>query len=616
MVGVLEVLYTGIYEVLIEFLDLEDVHELTSVSLEWRRFLGGSFQRFWRRASVHKFGLRFDLVRILEDCKYILEEGVEQRPRGLTVKNWFSYFDILSSSDLSKFLINQRKINMSLVKLLYTLKIEGNTANTRFALQNSPNIGAVIDSVGSLGGYFEKFLPLSDYSERVTSICEILRENDKTVGDFNSEESVKGFSKIELDLGGLGRGYLWEMNVVSVTSQSILVRSEFHLDDLPYWDTGKILIEYVAVWGLIRGKEHLLLYHHKNPFHNNFQSQSIPQYSALMLPDNAITSNFDGINYFMSNLGSFAGIEMSFDDKSSKFTIYVTLQVSIIMESLSRYLSNSCDLYRLERSKSNESQENEANFGEDLSYLDFELENTSTQDSFPFSEDENFPIPPGGESQDQDPSGAFELTLPFLAVAAPKSKYNIELQLMDGGANIPMYLYGDLEPISRKLNTDFAELRVHFGKSYPNSSLIKTNCLYQAGLSIIDKLTGEIVLSMVFPRSKSYYEKRNTSKSRRLLRFCSYARIYGVHVPIIDPPSFLTTKPESVLSKLEILIRPHRNNSLGKISELSLYLNVQECMALFPVKKLKRFLKTQCYQFQESQNKRKLNSPIKRIHKH
>ncbi|KAH8583066.1 uncharacterized protein ELE39_000009 [Cryptosporidium sp. chipmunk genotype I] len=697
MSGISCVLYSGIYEVLVEYLDYEDVYELALVSVEWGNYLGGSFMRYWQKASTNMFGLRFDLVKLLADevAMKNKNEEFEKINHSRNTKSWFGYFELLSTSELGMFLINQKKANKVLQALLYKLKVELNSANSFFSMQNLSNLEGDIA--------FNKFI--QDYSanvsEALTYPCKFLKEK-KLKDNFISGKDLASigltsFTRIELDFGGLGKGYLWDMEVTSVTSQNVILRSEFQIKDVPYWDLGKLMMEYIAVWGIVNENEHVLLYHHKNPFHNaddGVQPNS-NSYQTLILSNGTKISDLNGINYFLSSLSSFAGIEMSIDDQLSMITIYVTLQVVFILENLRKHLSSSSKslLYSNKQTKSIQNLERcniNANYqfkenlvtssntveyieqenmsledshvltgkcnvkgdsGYDFLDIECEYDNVSTQESLFFSEDES--DAPEGNFIVLQPSKSSSLSLSvycrdrfeqnplikdqktyqihsflsfkqklmssvpykFINNRYTRSHYNIELQLMDTRASIPLYLYGDLEPSIGGKSLDFAELRVYFGRNYPNSSFIKTNCLYQAGISVIDKATGEIVFSLVFPKSKSYYDKRTvSSKSRRLLKLCSYSRVYSTQVPVVDPPSQLTNMPESVFSKLEILIHPQKS-TIGKISELSISLNVKECLALFPVKKFKRFLSLQGFQSQD-QYKRKINSPIKSIQKY
>ncbi|EAK87342.1 hypothetical protein [Cryptosporidium parvum Iowa II] len=684
------ILYSGIYEVLVEYLDYEDVYELALLSVEWGNYLGGTFIRYWKRASTHIFGLRFDLIRVLTDKMFMdtKDKEFENIIHSRNIKSWFEYFEFLTTSELRTLLINQKKMNKVLHDLLVKLKVELNPTNSYFSIQNSSNFE------GNIG--FNKFI--QDYTRNISEALTypfrpINKQNSKdhiNSKDTNSTEFTS-FNRIELDFGGLGKGYLWDMEITSITSQNIILKSEFQIEDIPYWDIGQLMIEYIAVWGIINEDDHLLLYHHKNPFHKTDDRihQNSNNYQTLILEHGTKISNLNGINYFLSSLSSFAGIEMSINEQLSRITIYITLQVVFILENLKNHFSSNTKsfLYSNKQTKSIQDSERcniidnfqfkenihtcsntveyiEENYmhledyhlstekynskeDSDFNLLDIECEydNISTQESLFLSEDEFDPfegnltlLPSSSVSSYKDhlesnpsiekqtkywvPSflsfkPKFMYSIPFKCNENKYSRsyYNIELQLMDTRASIPLYLYGDLEPFIESKSMDFVELRVYFGRNYPNSSFIKTNCLYQAGISVIDKTNGEIVFSLVFPKSKSFYDRRVvSSKSKRLLKLCSYSRVYSTQVPVVDPPSQLTNMPESVFSKLEILIHPQKS-TVGKVSELSISLNVKECLALFPIKKFKRFLRLQGFQSQD-QYKRKINSPIKNIHKY
>ncbi|OII72915.1 uncharacterized protein cubi_02146 [Cryptosporidium ubiquitum] len=687
MPGISCILYSGIYEVLVEYLDCEDVYELALLSVEWGHYLGGSFIRYWQKASTDKFGFRFDLVKVLVDGVAKNNDEFEDFGNSRSIKSWFGYFEFLNTSELGMFLFNQKKINEVLQVLLYKLKFELNSANSCFSIQNSSNL----ESVFAFNKFIENNTSRSNnhVSEASPFTCEFWKEHKLKDVFINGKDEIffglTSFSNIELDFGGLGKGYIWDMEVNSITSQNIVLKSEFQIEDIPYWDIGKVIMEYIAVWGLFNENEHVLLYHHKNPFHkidNGIQLSN--NCHALLLSNGNKISDLNGINYFLSSLSSFAGIEMSINEALSKITIYITLQVVFILENLKNHFSsNSKNLLNSNKPIKSIQDSDKCNINVDFKenintnnniiegiqqdnmylgvnndvlaekyktkeysnydFLDFEYEydNLLTQKSLLLLEDgdhtldENHIIPSSSltcrdkldsnllrneHSQRHKPSLlSFRPKLKLIPFKLmnnryTKSYYNIELQLMDTRASIPLYLYGDLEPAGGSTNKNFAELRVYFGRNYPNSSYIKTNCLYQAGISVIDKATGEIVFSLVFPKSKSYYDRRTISKSRRLLKLCSYSRVYSTQVPVIDPPSQLTNMPESVFSKLEILIHPHKS-SLGKVSELSVSLNLQECLALFPVKKFKKFLSLQGFQSHD-QYKRRINSPIKNIQKY
>lgn len=674
MSGISCILYSGIYEILVEYLDYEDVYELALLSVEWGNYLGGSFIRYWQKASTNKFGFRFDLVRVLADRAVSNKDELDDiGTSSRNIKSWFGYFEFLNTSELGMFLINQKRTNKVLQALLYNLKVELNSANSSFSLQNSSSLKGVF----AFSKLIEYNANKSDinFFETLPYTCDFLKEkklkddliNDKDRAFFG----LISFNKIELDFGGLGKGYLWDMEVISITSQNVVLKSELQIEDIPCWDIGKVIMEYIAVWGLVNENEHVLLYHHKNPFHKvNDGIQLSSNCHTLILSNGTKISDLNGINYFLSNLSSFAGIEMSVNEKLSKITIYVTLQVVFILENLRNHLSSSskCLLHTNMQIRSIQDSEtcsvSMSHFKENIitncnTFQDMQQDDVflsannmlmgkckvkehSNNDLF-LSEDEDDTLNENHviltssspvsykdklesklliKEQNNSYKSSFisfrpkSKLIPFKYMnnRYSKSYYNIELQLMDTRASIPLYLYGDLEPTIGNINKDFAELRVYFGRNYPSSNYIKTNCLYQAGISVIDKATGEIVFSLVFPKSKSYYDKRTVSKSRRLLKLCSYSRVYTTQVPIIDPPSKLTNMPESVFSKLEIVIHPQKS-SLGEVSELSVSLNVQECLALFPVKKFKRFLSLQGFQSQD-QHKRRINSPIKNIQKY
>ncbi|KAL3127366.1 hypothetical protein CHM_6g160 [Cryptosporidium hominis] len=692
MSGISCILYSGIYEVLVEYLDYEDVYELALLSVEWGNYLGGAFIRYWKRASTHIFGFRFDLIRVFADKMFMdtKDKEFENIIHSRNIKSWFEYFEFLTTSELRTLLINQKKMNKVLQDLLVKLKVELNPTNSYFSIQNSSNFE------GNIG--FNKFI--QDYtkniSEALTYPCRPINEQnfkDHINSKDTNSTGLTSFNRIELDFGGLGKGYLWDMEITSITSQNIILKSEFQIEDIPYWDIGQLMIEYIAVWGIINEDDHLLLYHHKNPFHKTDDRihQNSNNYQTLILANGTKISNLNGINYFLSSLSSFAGIEMSINEQLSRITIYITLQVVFILENLKSHFSSNTKsfLYSNKQTSIQDSKRYNINVNfqfkenvhtcsntveyieqnymhledyhlstekynskedSDFNLLDTECEydNVSTQESLFLSEDEfdpfegNLTILPSSLSLsvssyknhlESNPSieeqtkyrvpsflsfkPKFMYSIPFKCNENKYSRsyYNIELQLMDTRASIPLYLYGDLEPFIESKSMDFVELRVYFGRNYPNSSFIKTNCLYQAGISVIDKTNGEIVFSLVFPKSKSYYDRRVvSSKSKRLLKLCSYSRVYSTQVPVVDPPSQLANMPESVFSKLEILIHPQKS-TVGKVSELSISLNVKECLALFPIKKFKRFLRLQGFQSQD-QYKRKINSPIKNIHKY
>ncbi|KAK9171843.1 hypothetical protein CmeUKMEL1_17760 [Cryptosporidium meleagridis] len=691
MADILCVLYSGIYEVLVEYLDYKDVYELALLNVEWGNYIGGTFIRYWKRASTHVFGLRFDLIRALADeiSMDTNDEEFENNTHSRKIKSWFEYFEFLSTSELRTLLINQKKINMVLQDLLVKLKVELNSANSYFSIQNSSNFEGNI----GFNQFFQNYT--KNVSEALAHPYRIINEQnfkDHINSEDTSSTGLTSFDRIELDFGGLGKGYLWDMEITSITSQNITLKSEFQIEDIPSWDIGQLMIEYIAVWGIINKDDHLLLYHHKNPFHKSDDRihQNCNSYQSLILANGTRISNLNGINYFLSSLSSFAGIEMSINEQLSKITTYITLQVVFILENLNNCFSLNSKgfLYSNKQTKSiQDSERNNINdnfqFKENIhtfcntldckerNYMhledyhlltkkynskedsDFNLpdieceyDNVSTQESLFLSEDEFDPFEGNltvlssslSVSSYKDhlesnlsiekqakyhlPSflsfkSKFMHSIPYTCNEnkCSRSYYNIELQLMDTRASIPLYLYGDLEPFIESKSMDFVELRVYFGRNYPNSSFIKTNCLYHAGISVIDKTNGEIVFSLVFPKSKSYYDRRVvSSKSKRLLKLCSYSRVYSTQVPVVDPPSQLTNIPESVFSKLEILIHPLKS-TVGKVSELSISLNVKECLALFPIKKFKRFLRLQGFQSQD-QYKRKINSPIKNIHKY
>lgn len=677
------ILHCGIYEVLVEYLDYDDVYELALVNSEWGSYLGGSFARYWQKASTEMFGLRFDLARILYNGMIVGYYGGEPEKesgerRGCVdqhgrVKSWFAYFEFLKTSELRRFLVSQRKTNKFLQSLLSNLKADLSFVNSRFALQNSASLDGEVCFVKSVQEYGR-----STASSREVSVV------SRSGGKYGVSAGPTSFDRVELDFGGLGRGYLWDMEVVVVTSQNVVLRSELHVDDIPHWDTGQQIMEYIAVWGLVGETNHVLLYHHRNPFHRAAGGDRAQPggYGSRVpaSPGRVKILDLKGIHYFLSSLASFAGIEMNFNEALSKMTVYVTLQVVVILDNLrSRHLLSGieCPIYSRKKTVSvaqnsevcrpSESlKEDEVETGDGHSYwrgnkmskdqrsgdlADFEWEcgrHVSTQKSLFFSEGEEGNILESCRSvvtssslqhKDQlescsrdEPDGFPEegLSHPgfgrkpgsapprLVSSRCVRSHYNIELQLMDTRASIPLYLYGDLEPASGgDSGIDFAKLRVCFGRKYPSSSLIKTNCLYQAGISVIDKSTGEVVFSLIFPKSKSYYDRRMISKSKRLLKLCSYSRVYGTQVPMVDPPSRLASMPESILSKLEILIYPQKSPAVGKVSELSVSLNVQECLALFPARKFTKFLRLQGLHSHDHQHKRRVSSsPIKSIQKH
>ncbi|KAJ1609984.1 hypothetical protein OIY81_2185 [Cryptosporidium canis] len=669
MSAVSGILHSGIYELLVEYLDYEDVYELALVSVEWGKYLGGSFVRYWRRASTSLFGLRFDLARMLCSGVAGSHEELARVGRSARITSWFAYFEFLSTSELGKFLIRQKRMSEILQGLLYNLKVELNSANSRFVLQNSASLCDDVTFIKSIQEYGKKVassdIPVLSGIHPKLHACESAREGGAGQEDFSPVKERQQlsdyarFSRIELDLGGLGKEYMWSMEVASITSQHVILKSELMIEDIPRWEAARLIVEYIAVWGLVNERDHILLYHHKNPFHGT-ENAARENGNCQTLSSSSI-ADLRGINYFLSSLSSFAGVEMSINEALSKITVYITIQVVVILESLQDYLASSSDgslLYdkqlksiqnpRVCDGTHQDLEEDDYIFaGEhtrdknqdhDIMNYEHDFDNVSTQESLLLSEDEMdtldslaCPSLPHCDRLELRPPKEWYHCLPpssypsfghkskseslaFANNGCSGSYYNIELQLMDTRASIPLYLYGDLEPTSRVSSRGFADLRVHFGRSYPNSSLIKTNCLYQAGVSVIEKATGETVFSLVFPKSKSYYDKRAFSRSKRLLKLCSYSRVYGTQVPIIDPPSRLTNTPESVFTKLELLIHPHKN-TIGQISELNVSLNLQECLSLFPVKKFKRFLTLQGFHSHDL-HKRRINSPIKNIQKY
>lgn len=681
------ILHCGIYEEFVEHLDYEDVYELALVNSEWGKYLGGSFARYWQKASTETFGLRFDLARILYNG--MVGDGggeAEEGRRGCVdesgrVRSWFAYFEFMKTSELGRFLVSQKKTNKVLQGLLYNLKADLSFANSRFALQNSASLDGEVSFVKSVQEYGKSTASGKEVLEAPDTGGELLQGSRGGAGD-GASAGLTSFDRVELDFGGLGRGYLWDMEVVSITSQNVVLRSELQTEDIPHWDAGQSIIEYVAVWGLLNETDHVLLYHHRNPFHRIAGEDGAQpggdSSRVSVLPGAAKISDLKGIHYFLSSLGSFAGIEVDVNETLSKMTIYVTLQVVVILESLRschllsgshsrkhwgrRRVESIQDLetggrLRWRRSKANvdsrssgpadlecgcgdvsaqESSFSRCSREEEGGVLDGHhpgVDSSFLQCEDRFEECCLFSGSEGEEDEEVEEQKETETETeadpdfgPSTRPAPPRpisskcsgSYYNIELQLMDTMASIPMYLYGDLEPASgRDLSRDFAELRVCFGRNYPSSSLIKTNRLYQAGISVIDKATGEIVFSLVFPKSKSYYDRRVLSTSRRFLKLCSYSRVYGTQVPVIDPPSKLASAPESVFSKLEILIHPQKSPAVGKVLELSVSLNMHECLALFPARKFRKFLRLQGLQPHFHQHKRRTSSsPIKSIQKH
>ncbi|KAH8740823.1 hypothetical protein FG386_003062 [Cryptosporidium ryanae] len=643
------IVYGGLYYKLVEYLNIDDVYELASLNDVWKFFLGHSFQTYWEKASVSTFGLRYDLLRVVYRYNY----------------SWFSYYEYLINSDLRVFLANQRNVNKMLLGILNNLKFDNNEVNTLFSLQNR-SINDDISSKQSL------------VIQGNTKFCDVITRNCNYHLNKESNITIKNYiEKIQLDLGGLGNGYLLDMKIASITSQNIVLTSECKLEDIPYWNIGKMLIEYIAVWGIVNEDDYILLYHHKNPFHNkknefklfengysvqdlsvsssgstnnssSSQSLSLSLYdslSFLRLPYlKHKQGNLGGINYFLSNISGFAGLDMKIDDIQNRIKIDITVQTNQV---LSNVIQN---IY----SKNNDIKEE----NDDIK---------STQDTANNNEDENedlnITIYSNNSYNNNINSGDksnLEFSLLPRKITIPRYSFlensrllfssppylNIELQLKDNISGVPLYIYGeildskiyDMNSLNNfcinpninlsyntnilnndnvqieKIKNEFRKMRFSFTKN--DSSLIKINCLYDIGISIIDKLTGEIVLNICFPKSKSYYERKsNNQKYRKLLKLCSFSRIYGTHVPIVDPPYCLANKPESILSKLEILI-DNDKNAFGRISEASILLNMHECKTLLPSKKFKRIFGYNNHNISSnSDSKKKSTSPIKKIYK-
>ncbi|KAK6589611.1 putative apicomplexan-specific [Cryptosporidium xiaoi] len=662
------IIYGGLYYNLVEYLDIDDVYELALINDVWRFFLGHSFQKYWEKASINIFGLRYDLLKVIYRYNY----------------SWFSYYEYLINSDLRVFLANQKKVNKMLLGILNNLKFDDNDVNTLFSLQNRPTYDE-IDSNQSLA-----ILGNTKFSNL------IVRNNNYYINKENNIIIKNYIEKIELDLGGLGKGYLLEMKITSITSQNIVLTSECKLDDIPYWNIGKMLIEYIAVWGIVGENDYILLYHHKNPFHkknsikdlfvnnssqgssvSSFDNENIPSLSqslSLSLYNSQTSflslsyykskqSNLGGINYFLSNISGFAGLDMKIDEIQNKIKIDITVQTNLILSNIIQNIYSKTEIDKMDDSNHKDLKEEsyEASINDEIK---------STQDTANNSDDEDNDLNIAvcnNHDTNMNNNVISNLESSFLLKKTVLPHYssfnnsrllfssppnlNIELQLKDNISGVPLYIYGEILNTCNKvydvngsdnvnintnvylshntntLNSDniyieknndgFRDIRFSFRNN--NSSLIKVNCLYDIGISIIDKLTGEVVLNISFPKSKSYYEKRcNNQKYKKLLKLCSFSRIYGTHVPIIDPPYCLADKPESVLSKLEMLIDD--KNTFGRISEVNISLNMNECKTLLSSKKFKRIFgysnnSSNINSNFGTDNKRKPTSPIKKIYK-
>ncbi|EEA05795.1 uncharacterized protein CMU_028050 [Cryptosporidium muris RN66] len=545
MVHFSSILYTGIYNILIDHLGLDDVLELTLINKDWKLLLGDMNQKYWYKVAIQKFGLR---VEFLVFNKQI---------------NWYSYFRCLNYSYLCKFLQNQNKYNEILLNSLKDVIVE----HSRMC------------------GF--SFVQEQDYTFKDILYCkqESYLEETNTINNRCIDENLlyRKLKRIELDLGGLGNGYIWNMEVLSITSQNITLKAECIQSRIPNWEMGQIIMGYIAVWGVVNEDNYILLYHHKNPFHN-----------YLINTENINSSNLYGMKYFMSPISVFAGLQIILEKSEDKITFLITLHTTQIIETIydymtsiqtqnNRYCDSSVLLYFSDYSE----------YMKNINEIQYKF---STDISNKHIKSININHP--NITKNETP----------LFLQETNSLY-IQLQIMDQRYN-PQYIYGILK--CKHISSNFTHLEAYINLN-KQSNIIDMTQFYDIGVAIIDSSNGETVLGIIFPKMCSYYNKKY-KKSKKVVILYSFSRLYGTHVPIIDPPCFLTCKPNSILTRLEVIILP-KKNKFGRIAKVKISLNIQECKALLSYKRFKRIIGLSYNSQVNLLNNRKPNSPKKFIEK-
>ncbi|KAL7066428.1 hypothetical protein ACR3K2_31230 [Cryptosporidium serpentis] len=539
------ILYTGIYNILIDLLGLDDVLELTLISKDWRSLLGDMNQKYWYKVSIQKFGLRIEFL--------VFNKQV----------NWYSYFRCLNYSYLCKFLQNQNKYNGILLNSLKDVIVEHSS-------MCEPSFSQERDYT------FKDIL----YCKQESNLEEIDTINNRYIDENLIYRKLK---RIELDLGGLGNGYIWNMEVLSITSQNIILKAECIQSKIPNWEMGQIIMGYIAVWGVISEDNYILLYHHKNPFHD-----------YLINTEDTNSSNLYGMKYFMSPISVFAGLQIILEKSKDKITFLITLHATQMIETIYEYMSSIqtqnnryCDssvlLYFSDYSECVKNvNEIQYNFSKDISNKYIKSININ----------------------------CLNITKNETLFLQETSSLYIQLQISDQGYNPPQYIYGILK--CKHTSSNFTHLEAYISLN-KQSNIIDMTQFYDIGVAIIDSSTGETVLGIAFPRMCSYYNKKYR-KSKKVVILYSFSRLYGTHVPIIDPPCFLTCKPNSILTRLEVIILP-KKNKFGRIAKVKISLNIQECKALLSYKRFKRIIGLSYGSQVNTLNNRKPNSPKKFIEK-